>query len=87
MRHGPGLTRRKGKRRGGGGIPVPIGRCEHSGKLCYAGKRAAKRVRDLMTRPIESRRGSVYRCDHCGSWHVTSWAPRTYKYRKRKGGR
>lgn len=55
-------------------------RCQPSGKIMYHDRLQAQRAADesLRERGIEL---WVYRCEYCGSWHLTSRDPDlSYKY-------
>lgn len=49
-------------------------KCEHSGKRKYATIEEAERKRDYLNHATGTR-GSVYRCRHCGSFHMTRQRP------------
>lgn len=60
-------------------------KCPGTGKVRYSRQREAAQALGVQTR-LNHHEGpsSVYRCPECGDWHLSSWAPGTYK-RARRG--
>lgn len=50
-----------------------FGRCDNTGKRCYPNRGVARRARRLT--PKDQGGGSVYRCRHCGEYHLTTYPP------------
>jgi len=46
--------------------------CEETGKLKYTSPQEASRVRREMDKRSGAKRGRAYKCEHCGTWHITS---------------
>lgn len=60
--------------------------CNDCGKTCHETKRAAlAHINNLAKRRKRQASGGVYRCEHCGYFHITSSTPvilRTVKKEK-----
>lgn len=51
--------------------------CPRSGKLCHTRRGALRALVSVLNRrrrglPGPASMGRVYRCPHCGRWHITS---------------
>lgn len=57
-------------------------RCEWTAKVCFTEEEARRWLADYRRRKHpRARRMRAYRCDLCGTWHLTK--RRTYKPKKR----